>query len=451
MRFQKRKDKKLKILPLGGWSGVNQNMFVYESESDILVIDCGVDFPNEATSGVDVIIPDVSYLKNKVDKIRGIIITHGHLDHFGALPFILPKIGNPPVFATRLVKGFIQARLAEFAVSSPNLHLINPDNGSFNLGSFEISPFRVNHSVPDSVGLCLNTPVGKIFHVSDFKFDFTPVDGKIFQIGKAARLAYPEVLALVSDCLGATTPGFTSSEQEIEKFFSQIIDEAKGQVFITTLSSNISRLQQAIRVSLKRNRKIVILGRSIEEKIKIARRLGYLNLEQRDIIFPKKARKLPQDKLTYLISGSYGQQDSALNRLADGNYRDVKLEKEAVVIFSADPSPPGSKEAVDLVVDKLTLRKAKVYYYEIQENLHVSGHGSAGDICLLFALVKPKYFIPIGGDPRHIRAYSFLAKEMGVKEQQVLELFNGEVLQFYKKQAQIIARIKVKGTPVRSR
>lgn len=451
MKFKEKKDQKLRVLSLGGWSGVNQNMFVYETNDDILIVDCGIDFPDETMPGVEVIIPDISYLKERKRKIRGIIVTHGHEDHFGALPYHLSKLNSPPIFATKLVKGFIQAKLKEFEVSFSKFHLIDPEKDFFTVGQFKIHSFRVNHSVPDSIGLCLETPAGKIFHVSDFKFDLTPVIGKVFQIGKAARLAYPQVLALISDCLGATTPGFTSSEQEIEKIFDQIIGKAKGQVFITTISSNISRLQQAIRVSLQQNRKIVIVGRSVQEKIEIARKLGYLKLNQRNIVLPQKARKLPQNRLTYLIAGSYGQPNSALTNLAKGTYREVKLEKGAVVIFSADPSPPGSKEAVDSVVDKLILKGAKVHYYEIQENLHVSGHGSASDIRLLFALVKPKYFIAIGGDPRHIRAYSLLAKEMGAKERQILELFNGEVLQLDRQQVQIVDKIKVKGIPVRSK
>lgn len=451
MKFGSKLDQKLKILSLGGWGGVHQNMFVYENVNDIVIVDCGIGFPDETMPEVEVIVPDVSYLEGKTDKIRGLIVTHGHIDHFGALPFILPKIGNPPVYATELVRGFIRAKLAEFTIPSPKLNLINPDDGSFNLGSFEITPFRVNHSIPDSIGFCLNTPVGKIFHVSDFKLDFTPVDGRVFQIGKAARLAYPEVLGLISDCLGATTPGFTSSEQEIEKIFNQIIGEVQGQVFITSISSNISRFQQAIRASLRNNRKVVFLGRSIREKIEISRKLGYLKLNGRNIVLPRKARRLPQNKLTYLIAGSYGQPNSALARLAADTYRDAQLEKGATVIFSADPAPPGTKEAVDLVVDKLTLKGARIHYYEIQENLHVSGHGSAGDIRFLFALIKPKYFIPIGGNPRHIRAYSFLAKEMGAKEDQILELFNGEVVQLDRQQAQIVDKIEVKSRVVRSR
>lgn len=451
MKFQKQNSSTLKVLALGGWAGVNQNMFVYETDREILIIDCGVDFPDETTPGVEVFIPDVSYLKDKINKIRGIIISHGHMDHFGALPFILPQIGNPPIFATKLVKGFIEARMAEFDIAPARIRLVDPEGDVFRLGTFEISPFLVNHSVPDSMGLCLQTPVGKIFHVSDFKFDFTPVDGRVFQIARAARLASPETLALFSDCLGAVAPGFTSSEKEIEKIFDQIIDEAKGQVFITTVSSNISRFQQAIRASLTHGRKIVLLGHSVREKVEIAQKLGYLNLRQKDIVFPQKAKKFPQSKLTYLVAGSYGQSDSALSRLAKDDYRDAKLREGAVVIFSADPSPPGSRVAVDLLVDKLTLKGSRVHYYEIQENLHVSGHGSADDIRLLFSLIKSQYLVPIGGDPRHIRAYSSLAEEMGVKKERVLELFDGEVIQFGPHQAQVIDRIKIKSLPVRSK
>lgn len=450
MKFKGTKNSWLKVVSLGGWGKVNQNMFVYESANDIIVVDCGVDFPDDTESEVEVIIPNIDYLKERKNKIRGIIISHGHLDHFGALPFILPAIGNPPVFATRLAEGFIQSRMSEFNITRPRTKVITPDDGVINLGAFKVTPFGVNHSVPESLGLCLETPVGKIFHVSDFKFDMTPVEGRVFQIGKAARLAYPHVLALFSDCLGAVNEGYTGSEREIENIFDQIVEKTKRQVFITSVSSNISRFQQAIRVSLEHGRKIVILGRSVEEKIRVAQKLGYLKIKEKNIIPLKKAKKLPQKELTYLIAGSYGQTNSALSRLADDEYRNVKLEEGAVVIFSADPSPPGSKKAVDALVDKLTLRGAEVHYYEIQENLHVSGHGSAGDIRLLFTLVKPKYFVPIGGDPRHVRAGSLLAKEMGAPEEQVLELFDGEVIQFSENQARIVDRMTIKGVPIKS-
>jgi ribonuclease J len=441
----------LKVLSLGGWSDVTQNIYVYETPKDIVVIDCGIGFPDDVGSEDEVVVPDISYLLERKGKIRGIVISHGHLDHYGALPFLLSKLGNPPIYASRLVRGFINSQMADFNLQSPKVNLIDPSKGAIRLGSFEIFSFRVNHSVPDSLGFCINTPAGKIFHVSDYKFDLTPVDGRVFQINKAARLAHPQVLALFSDCLGAVHPGFTSSEKEIKNIFNQIIRDTKGQLFITTLSSNISRFQQAIEASFNHGRKIVLVGRSVEEKIRVAQRLGYLNVGKKDLVPLKKAKKYSQNQLTYLIAGSYGQSNSALSRLAGDEYRDIKLEKDAVVVFSADPAPPGTKETVDTLVDKLTLKGAKVYYYEIQENLHVSGHGSANDIRLLFSLVNPKYFIPIGGNPRHVRAYSFLAEEMGAKSGQVLELFTGEVLEFSPNFARVAGKIEIKEHIVKSR
>lgn len=435
----------LRILSLGSWAEVTQNLFIYETDRDILVFDCGVGFPDDNSPEVDVLVPDVSYLQQRKNKIRGILVSHGHMDHYGALPFVLPELGFPPVWAAPLVKGFIESDLAEFNFPKAKIEKIKPESGSFRIGSdFEIFPFRVNHSVPDTLGFCLQTPVGKIFHVSDFKFDFTPVDGKVFQIQRAANLAESGVLALLTDSLGATNPGFTSSEKEIELMFDRIIDQSPDQIMITTLSSNISRFQQAIRASLKHHRRIVLVGRSVEEKIKVAQRLGYLEVKNQHLVPLKKAKNLPQNQLTYLVAGSYGQADSALSRISRDEYRMLKLEPGATVVFSADPAPPGTKETVDALVDRLTLRGARVEYYEIQENLHVSGHGSTNDIRLLLSIVKPKFAIPIGGNPRHVRAFSQLAQEMGMKPEQTLELFKGEILEFSPGQARVAGSIELR-------
>lgn len=435
----------LRILNLGSWSEVTQNLFVYETEKDILLFDCGVGFPDDSLPEADVLVPDISYLKQKKDKIRGILVSHGHMDHYGALPFVLPELDFPTVWAAPLVKGFIESELAEFDFSNVKIEKIKPDSGSFRVGSdFDISPFCVNHSVPDSLGFCIQTPVGKIFHVSDFKFDFTPVDGRVFQIQRAANLAQSGVLGMFADSLGATNPGFTSSEKEIELMFDRIINEAQNQVLITTLSSNISRFQQAIRASLKHHRRVVLVGRSVEEKIKVAQKLGYLELKNQHLVPLKRARNMPQNQLTYLVAGSYGQSDSALARISREEYRMLKLQPGAVVVFSADPAPPGTKETVDKLVDELVLRGAKVEYYEIQENLHVSGHGSTNDIRLLLSIVKPKFAIPIGGNPRHVRAFSLLAQEMGMRPEQTLELFRGEILEFTPGRAAVVGQIEVK-------
>lgn len=418
-------------------------MFVYETSRDMVVIDCGIDFPELQDEGEKIGISDTTYLRKNLGKIRGIVITHGHEDHYGALPFLPQVFSKIPVFAPRLAHEFIKEKLKEFSLPFPFIRTIS-GKGEIRLGEFKLFSFRVNHSVPDSMGFCLETPAGKIFHVPDFKFDLTPVDGKRFDFQRVTSLARGKVLALFSDCLGATEEGVTKSEKEIEEVFSQILAKSKGQVFITTLSSNISRIQQAINASLRFGRKICILGRSIEQSIEIARRLSYLRLSNKNLIFQGKAKRTPPEKMVYLVAGSYGQSNSALVSIVEGRYHGIKLLKDAVVVFSADPAPPGVKERVDRLVDKLTLLGAKVYYYEIQENLHVSGHGSKEDLKLLIALVEPKFVIPIGGNPRHQRAYNFLAQEMKIPQQNIFELLNGEILEFKDGQAHIAGKIKLK-------
>jgi len=434
----------LRVIPLGGAGSVNKNMFVYETPKDIILIDCGIDFPEFENEDRQLGIPDISYLEKRWSKVRGIIITHGHEDHYGALPFLLAEISTKiPIFAPKLAQEFIKTKLKDLGISFSNLNfLLNQEKIS--LGGFRISPFRVNHSVPETMGLCLETSLGKIFHVADFKFDLTPVVDKRFDFQRAIHLAQGKVLALFSDCLGAIEKGFTKSEKEIEEVFDQILAKAKGQVFITTLSSNLSRIQQAINSSLKFGRQVCILGRSIEQSVAIARKLHYLKVSNKNLISPEKAKRIPTQRITYLVAGSYGQPDSALVKIAQDKYHGIRLLKEAVVIFSADPAPPGTKDKVDRLVDGLTLLGAKVYYYEIQENLHVSGHGSKEDLKLLLALIKPKFAVPIGGNPRHQRAYVDLAQEMGLKRENVFELLNGQILQFHPHQVRISGQIQLK-------
>lgn len=433
----------LRVVPLGGAGRVNQNMFVYETDRDIIAIDCGVDFPETENGNEKLGIPDISYLQRNLVKVRGIIITHAHEDHFGALPFLLPGgLNKIPVFLPRLAQEFLKEKLSELGVSFPSFHALS-GNERIELGEFRIFPFRVNHSVPDSLGVCVETPAGRFFHVSDFKFDLTPVDGKRFDFQKVVTLSQGKILALFSDCLGATEEGFTKSEKEIEEVFSQILGKSKGQVFITTISSNISRIQQAINASLRFGRKICLVGRSLEQSVEIARKFNYLKISNKNLISQGRSKKVDFRKITYLVAGSYAQSNSALVKVAEGKYHGIRLAKEAVVVFSADPAPPGVKERVDALVDKLTLLGTKVYYYEIQENLHVSGHGSKGDLKLLLALVKPRFVVPIGGNPRHQRAYSFLAQEMGILKENIFELLGGQILEFRGNQARITGKIKL--------
>lgn len=438
----------LKFIAISGTTDVTQNCYVYEYGNDMIVVDCGVGFPDAEMYGVDLVIPDFTYIRENAKKLRGIVVSHGHEDHLGAIPFLLRDIPNIPIYATKLVAGFIEDKLNDYGIKGVKVNVFDPERDTVAIGAFKITPFRVSHSVPDGVGLCIDTPEGKVFHVPDYKFDWTPVDRRPFDIRKAAILSSGEVLALASDALGSTNPGYTESEKEIESRIKDIVEDATGQVFFTTISSNISRMQQALNVAQRLGRKVCFIGRSIDKKAEIAKRLGYLFYPDGLVISPKQAGKLPPERVMFIISGSYGQPGSALYRVALGEHEYLKIEKGDTVVFSSDPAPPGSKQNVDFVVDRLIEGSVEVHYYDIQEDLHVSGHGSQHDITMLFALIQPKYLIPIGGTIRHMRGYSKLAQSMGWSAGDVLELREGDVAEFTNKTARIGQHIHVKSVLV---
>ncbi len=423
----------LKFIALSGTTSVTENLYIYEYENDMIVVDCGVGFPDADMYGVDLVIPDFTYVRNNAKKLRAIVLTHGHEDHIGALPFLLKDV-NVPVYGSPLTIGFVKDKLRESKLPNVKLNVFDPEKGEIKLGVFTITPFRVSHSIPDACGLCINTPEGKVFHVPDYKFDWTPVDGKPFDIAKAALLAQGNVLALASDALGANSPGHTESEAQIEKMIENIARDAKGIIYFSTISSNISRMQQAVNVAKKTNRKVCFIGRSIINKTEIARRLGYLKYADEMVLTLKQAVKVPKDKIMYVISGTYGQPGSALYRVAMGEHDNLGVGENDTVIFSADPAPPGAKQNVDFVVDRLLEMNVDVHYYDTQENLHVSGHGSQEDIKTLMGLVRPKFFIPIGGTIRHMRAYADIAVAMGAKKNNIIELNGGDVAEFSKGQ-----------------
>jgi len=433
----------LKFIALSGTTGVTENLYVYELDSDMIVIDCGVGFPDQDMLGVDLVIPDFTYIRKNAKKLRGIFISHGHEDHLGALPFLLREV-NAPIYATRLVAGFIEDKLTDYKFQGARINVFDPERDSISAGSFRVTPFRVAHSVPDGVGFSIDTPEGRIFHISDYKFDWTPVDGRPFDVAKLSSLASEGTLALASDCLGSTTPGYTESEKEIEDRIGGIAGSAKGQLFFTTISSNISRMKQALNIAQKLGRKAVFIGRSIDKKAEIARNLGYLNYPTGLVITAKQARKLKKEQKMYIISGSYGQPGSALYRLALGEHEFLSIDEGDTVIFSADPAPPGSKNNVDFVVDKFIEANVDVHYYDMQEDLHVSGHGSQKDIEMLFALAKPKYFIPIGGTIRHMHSYSLIAQGMGVPGKNIFEPGAGDIIEFSGGQAKVAGKIPVR-------
>lgn len=434
-----------KFLSLGGIADVTKNMYVYEYAGEILIVDCGLGFPEETAWGVDLVIPDIDSLKSKTRQIRGILITHGHEDHFGALPYLLPGLGFPQIWATKLTAGFIESKLKEFGLlKKTTINLIDPDaDQSYQLGVFRVTAFRVNHSVPDAVGYVLDTGADRIFHVADFKFDWQDVSGKTFAIDKVVKLASRGVSLLALDCLGVNNPGYTQSEREIEINLDQIIGHTKGRVFFTTLTSNISRIQQAINVAQKYHRRVVTLGLSMKTNVKIAQKLGYLDRVPVESVNGKRARRLPAAQILFLISGSYGQPDSALTRLARNDHHQIGIEPGDTVIFSADPAPPGTKARVDMIVDALMEQGAEVHYYDLQENLYVSGHGSRGDITILLNLIRPRFLIPLGGTSRHLYAFKSLAEELRIGEK-VFVLSSGDVVELSAPGAVVVKRIPLK-------
>lgn len=437
----------LKFIALSGTTEVTENLYVYEYGNDMIVVDCGVGFPDSEMYGIDLVIPDFSYIEKNKSKLRGIIVTHGHEDHLGAVPFLLNKV-KTPVYSTKLVSGFIEEKLKDYRIKNADLRVFNPEKDSIALGIFKITPFRTSHSVPDSVGLCIDTPVGKTFHVPDYKFDWTPVDGKPFDIAKLSQLASQGALLLASDCLGSTTPGYTESEFAIEEKIETISRDAKGTLFFTTISSNISRMQQALNVAKRLGRKAAFVGRSIVSKAEIAEKLGYLTYPENTVVDKKEAAKISRNRLMYIISGCYGQPGSNLYRVALGEHESIKINSGDTVIFSADPAPPGTKTNVDYIVDKLIESDVNVHYYDIQEDLHVSGHGSQEDIKMLFAVVKPEYFVPIGGTIRHMRAYKNLARKMGSESGRIFELSPGDILELSEGRAVKTGNIPVKSVLV---
>src|SRR3989344_4178592 len=440
---QSRRGGALRFVALSGTTAVTENLYIYEYEQDMIIVDCGVGFPEAEMYGVDLKIPDFNYIYENKHKLRGLLVTHGHEDHLGAIPFLLKDV-NTTVFATRLTAGFIEEKLADYKITNSKIVVVDPEKDVITLGVFKITPFRVSHSVPDGVGFCIDTPEGKLFHVPDYKFDWTSVDGRPFDVNKAAILASGGALALASDGLGATTPGYTESEKAIEGRIEPIIAEATGQVYFTTISSNISRMQQALNVALKHGRKVAFVGRSVDSKAEIANRLGYLHYPNNLVVPARRAARMKKDQVMFIISGSYGQPGSALYRTALGEHDYLTVGENDTVIFSGDPAPPGSKTNVDFLVDRLIETSVNVHYYDMQEDLHVSGHGSQEDIKLLFGLIKPKYFVPIGGTVRHNRAYAKLAADMGAKPGSVFELLPGDVIEYKDGHAEVVERIPVR-------
>lgn len=417
----------VKIISLGSFGNVTNNMFVYETDQDILIVDCGVGFPTGEMLGVDLTVPDISYLLPQKEKIRGIILSHGHDDHIGALPYILPQLPKIPIFGSRWALTLTEEKLKEFSLAA-QLEEVTQGR-KLTLGSFVLEFIEVTHSIPETLHLVIHTPVGVFYHAADFKLDLTPVMGKPTDKNLIAQIGSKGVLCLLSDCLRAERPGFTPSETKLEEMFEREIANCAGKFFVTTMSSNLSRLKQAIEVSQRHQRKIVLVGRSIEKNIELALKLGYLKFPPNLFLTPEQTKKFSPDSLTLLVAGSQAQAGSSLERIALGEH-EIKIQPQDKVVFSTDYIP-GNEVAIYTLIDKIYRLGAEVVYADIFSDVHVSGHGSAEDLKKLIELTKSRYLLPIGGNFRHMIAYQKLAYQLGYQKENILLPDNGQIVEFF--------------------
>jgi len=415
----------LRIIFLGGLGEIGRNMLALEYDHDLLIVDAGTMIPNNDMLGVDVIIPQMEYLFERADQVRAIVVTHGHEDHIGALPYLLEKV-KAPIYATRLTRGLIEVKLREAKTTDVDFHTITPDDVPC-IDPFHIEFFRVSHSIPDGVGLAITTPVGLVVHSGDFKFDHSPVDGRPTDFAKLTELGGRGVLLLLSDSTNAESAGYTPSERELGKALSRAFDDAQGRVIVATFASNISRLQQVMSTAASHGRRVAIVGRSMVNNVKIARDLGYLDVEE-DLLLPiDDLKQLPDKQTTLICTGSQGEPTSALVRMAQGTLRQVSIVEGDTVIVSASPIP-GNEEFVNRTLDNLFRLGARVYYDDVLD-VHVSGHASQEEQKLMINLIRPEHFVPIHGEYRHLVWHAELAKQCGIPSDRIHVVESGDVLE----------------------
>ena len=426
------KKSKVKLIPLGGLGEIGKNITAIEYENEIIVIDCGLSFPDNEMYGIDLVIPDISYLLENREKVKGIFITHGHEDHIGALPYILKEI-NVPVYATKFTLSLIESKLIEFnMVSSCSLNEITLKE-PIKTEHFACEFIRTCHSIADSCSLAITTPQGVIFHTGDFKIDYTPVDGEVIDLQRISEIGKRRVLLLMADSTNATREGFTISETIIGQNLTRLFKNAKGRVIVATFSSNVHRVQQVINSSITYGRKVAFSGRSMEKISQIAMDLGYLKVPKNTIIKLDDIHKYPDNKVTIITTGSQGEPMSALSRIASGNHKKIALKEKDYIIISASPIP-GNTKLITKLIDVLISKGAEVIY-DAMEEVHVSGHACREELKLIHSLIKPKYFVPVHGEYRHLKEHAELAKSLGMDEKNIFLLDNGDVLELTGKKA----------------
>ncbi len=426
--------KKLKIIPLGGLQEIGKNITAFELGDDIIVADCGLAFPEDDMLGIDLVIPDISYLVKNREKIRGIVLTHGHEDHIGGLPYVLKEI-NVPVYGTRLTLGLLGYKLEEHGLLSI-VKLINTEPGeTIELGAFKIEFIRSTHSIADSVALAIHTSIGTIVHTSDFKIDYTPIEGKAMDLARLAELGKKGVLLLMCDSTNVEREGYTMSERTVGETFEEIFMNAKSRILVASFASNVHRVQQIINASAKFGRKVAIVGRSMLNMVKAATELGYLTVPEGVLIDIDQLSKNSPDKIVIITTGSQGETMSALTRIAASEHRKVEIEPGDLVIISASPIP-GNEKSIFKVINELFKKGAEVIYESLAE-VHVSGHACQEELKLIHSIVKPRYFMPVHGEYRHLKQHANLANKLGMPMENIFMMENGKVLELTSDSARI--------------
>ncbi|MBM6755844.1 ribonuclease J [Collinsella tanakaei] len=427
MATTKKKSPALKIIPLGGLDGIGKNMTVFECGDDMVLVDAGLMFPDDSQPGIDLVLPDYTYVLENEDKLRGIVVTHGHEDHTGSLPYLLQDLNNKvPIFSSKLTLGFIEGKLSEFRIRAPKFREVR-GGSHVNLGCLQIDFFSMTHSIPGALGVFIRTPQGTVLHTGDFKLDQTPIDGITPDYASINKFAKQGIDLLMSDSTNATRPGFTKSEAEVGPSLYAAIKNAPGRVFVASFSSHIHRLQQICDAARRCGRKIVVTGRSMLTNTRVARELGYLDIPEEDIIDAYEINNIPEDQIVVMCTGSQGEPLSALSRMANGEHKTLSMHEGDTVIISATPIP-GNEKGVQQVINSLAKIGCDIYDKN-RTLVHVSGHGSQEELKLMLAMTKPAYFMPVHGEAVHLRAHADLARKMGMPDDHIFILDNGDSLE----------------------
>lgn len=433
------KKNKIKIIPLGGLGEIGKNLTVFEYGNEIIVLDCGMAFPDEDMPGVDAVIPDITYLMKNQDKVKALFITHGHEDHIGCIPYFLNEI-NVPVYGTRMAIGLIEQKLKEFGrLSVSKLNRVNAGDTINISKNFSVEFLRVNHSISDAAGVAIKTPAGVIVHTGDFKIDCTPIQGTMIDLARFGQLGTQGVLALMSDSTNAERPGYTMSERTVGEKFDSIFEKTRKRIIVATFASNVDRVNQIIAAAVKHNRKVAVSGRSMINMIEVATNLGYLEIPKGTLISLDEVRKYNNHQIVIITTGSQGEPMSALTRMAFSDHKKVEITKDDLVIISASPIP-GNEKPVSNVINELYHKGAEVIHQSLME-VHVSGHACREELKIIMGLTKPKYFIPVHGEHRHLLKHSEIAYSMGIPEEKVFRLENGQVLELDREEGKVTGTV----------